>query len=185
MRVKLNDVRLCFPNLFTPKTVGEHGNVKFSAAFPVVPGSKNNEVLNAAIMEVSKAQWKDKAAVILKELTAKGKVCFMQEALSKEGKVYDGFEGMYTFNASNTAKPLVVDKDRSLLTEEDGKPYAGCYVNVIVDIWAQDNKYGKRINAQLCGVQFFRDGDAFSGGGKLNPEEFDSLEVGADATEFD
>ena len=30
-----------------------------------------------------------------------------------------------------------------------------------IDLWAQDNKYGKRINASLTHVQFVKDGDQF------------------------
>lgn len=34
----------------------------------------------------------------------------------------------------------------------------------MVEFWAQDNNYGKRVNATLLGVQFVRDGAAFAGG---------------------
>ena len=37
-------------------------------------------------------------------------------------------------------------------------------MNAIVELWAQDNNYGKRINASLAGVQFAKDGEAFAGG---------------------
>ena len=66
------------------------------------------------------------------------------------------------------------------LTAADGRPYAGCYVIANVELWAQDNNYGKRINASLRGVQFLRDGDAFSGGGAASEDEFDEVE-GSDA----
>jgi len=45
--------------------------------------------------------------------------------------------------------------------EENGKPYAGCYVNMSIRLWAQDNQFGKRVNAQLRAVQFVKDGEAF------------------------
>jgi len=69
------------------------------------------------------------------------------------------------------------------LTEKDGRPYGGCYVNVSLDIWVQDPKgekakNGKRINATLRGIQFMADGDAFAGGAPADPEEFDDLGVG-------
>ncbi len=59
----------------------------------------------------------------------------------------------------------------------DGKPYSGCYVNGIVDIWAQDNGFGRRLNATLKGVQFVKDGDAFSGGTAVSADAFDDLGV--------
>ncbi len=64
--------------------------------------------------------------------------------------------------AAAPARPLVLDKDaKTHLYATDGKPYAGCYVNASIDIWAQDSQYGKRVNAGLRGVQFIRDGDKF------------------------
>ena len=66
--------------------------------------------------------------------------------------------------------------------EADGLPYSGCYVNASIELWAQDNNYGKRINASLRGVQFYRDGDAVAGGGgPASEDEFDDLAEGADA----
>ncbi len=78
-------------------------------------------------------------------------------------------------------RPTVIDRDRTALIQADGRPYAGCYVNAVVDIWAQDNNFGKRINASLSGVQFLRDGDAFAGGGVAAPDDFDDISEGADA----
>ena len=68
--------------------------------------------------------------------------------------------------------------------EPSGRPYAGCYVNAVLEFWAQDNKFGKRVNATLMGVQFFRDGDAFSGGGAASDDDFDDVTSGADAGGF-
>jgi len=43
-------------------------------------------------------------------------------------------------------------------------------------LWAQNNQYGKRINAQLDGVQFVRDGDPF-GDGAVGVDAFDVFGV--------
>jgi tripartite-type tricarboxylate transporter receptor subunit TctC len=55
----------------------------------------------------------------------------------------------------------VVGRKLEVLTEDDNKPFAGCYVNATIRLWAQDNQYGKRINAQLRAVQYVKDGAAF------------------------
>jgi hypothetical protein len=62
--------------------------------------------------------------------------------------------------------------------------YSGAYVNASLDIWAQDNNFGKRINAQLRGVQFLRDGDAFAAGRPAESDEFETVTEGADAEDF-
>ena len=69
----------------------------------------------------------------------------------------------------------MIDVNKSPLTEQHGKPYSGCYVNAFVEFWTQDNNYGKRVNATLLGVQFYRDGESFSGGGVADTDDFDDL----------
>lgn len=184
MKVKLQNVRLAFPALFEPKTVGDKGEPRFSAAFPIDPKSENAKLLSEAVRAVAVEKWAKKADDILGELRKKGRVAYREEALSKDGEVYDGFEGMHTLNASNKARPLVLDRDKSPLVATDGKPYAGCYVNVMVDIWAQDNSFGKRINGTLSGIQFYRDGDAFGGAAPARTDDFDDLGEGADSDDL-
>jgi hypothetical protein len=73
-------------------------------------------------------------------------------------------------------RPTVINRDRTPLTAADGVIYSGCHGNVQVEVWAQDNSYGKRINAQLLGVQFTRDGDSFGGGTQpAKPDDFADL----------
>ena len=90
---------------------------------------------------------------------------------------YDGYADHMYIGASNKARPLVIDRDRSPLTAQDGCPYSGCYVNATITIFAYDNQ-GKGISASLGGVQFYRDGDAFAGGGVASEDDFDDLSVG-------
>ncbi|MFD1244790.1 ssDNA-binding protein [Paralysiella testudinis] len=81
-------------------------------------------------------------------------------------------------------KPIVLDKDaKTHLDSTSGKPYAGCYVNAKIDIWAQDSQYGKRINAGLSGVQFIRHGEAFGGGAPATEADFADLAVADDEDE--
>jgi hypothetical protein len=120
--VKITNVRLAFPALFQPKTVNGEGEPRFSAAFPIEPGSANAKALEAAVKSVAVAEWGAKAPAILSELKGKGRIAYKESPLSKDGEVYDGFEGMHTLNASNKARPTIVDKDRTPLVEADGRP---------------------------------------------------------------
>jgi hypothetical protein len=183
MKVSIQNVRLAFPALFEPKAIGD-GEPMFSAAFPIEPGSANAKALATALNAVAKEKWKEKADGVLKELKAKGRVGYKESPLSKDGDVYDGFEGMHSLNASNKVRPLVIDGLKNPLTAQDGKPYAGCYVNVSIEVWAQDNSFGKRVNCQLKGVQFVRDGDAFGGGAPASPDDFAAIEEGATAEDL-
>jgi hypothetical protein len=174
MKLKLNGVRLAFPALFEAKTVNGEGTPAFSAAFLIDPKDPQVKVANALIDEVAREKWGGKADAMLKQLRAADKVCLHDGNTKAQ---YAGFEGMLYISARNDKRPLVIDRDKTPLQPSDGRPYGGCYVNAVVDVWAQDNNYGKRINASLSGVQFLRDGDAFVGGGAANPDDFEELGV--------
>lgn len=179
MKLKLQNARLAFPALFEAKTVNGEGAPAFSGSFIIPPNHPQMAEINAAIDKVAKEKWGAKADAVLKQLRATDKVCLHDGDTKAQ---YDGFEGNFYVSARGKTRPLVLDRDTSPLVESDGRPYAGCYVYATLEIWAQDNNYGKRINAEIKGVQFFRDGDAFAGGGApADPEDFDDLSAGADA----
>ncbi len=167
MKVRLEDseaqpVRLAFAqHLFTAGTVGGEGKPAHSVT--AILGRKHPALvkLAAAEEEVAKEKWGAKAASQLKSIRAAGK------GVIKDGDLkanYDGFEGMSYVSMRSDKRPNVYDRDGSQLTEADGKVYSGCYAHAILEVWAQDNQYGKRINAQVTGVAFSRDGDNFGGG---------------------
>ena len=132
---------------------------------------------------MAREKWKDKAAGTLTSLYKTGKVALHD---GDEKAQYDGFAGNFfvTASAQENAAPTIIDRDRSPLTQRSGRPYPGCYVNVSLEFWAQDNAYGKRINAQLRGVQFYKDGDSFSAGRPASSDEFEDVSEGADAEDF-
>jgi hypothetical protein len=173
MIVKISNARLAFPALFKPaQFAGNQGEPKFSATFLIPKSDAQVKGIKAIIQNVAVEKWADKGAKILEELTKGDRIC-LHDGDNKDQ--YDGFSGCMSINASNKLAPKILDRDRNILSEDNGKPYAGCYVNASVDIWAQDNQYGKRINATLRGVQFVKDGDAFVGGGPVNDDEFEDL----------
>lgn len=181
MKLKLSNVRLAFPQLFEAKTVNGEGKPAFSATFLLDPTHPGIKEINAAIEAVAKEKWGAKAEGILKAARAADKVALHNGDLKAN---YAGFEGNFYVSARNATRPLVINADKSPLTEQDGKPYAGCYVNASIDVWAQDNNYGKRVNASLGGVQFFKDGDAFVGGGAADESDFDDISSGATADDL-
>lgn len=173
MKVIIKNARGAFLNLWEPKSFGDNGgDARCNGSFILDPKSQKAEVdkIKAAIQEVAKEKWGAKALDILKTLSAKGDLCLQDGATKSE---YDGFEGMVYVSAGNKARPQVLDRDKSPLTQSDGRPYSGCYVNVSIDVWAQDNKFGKRVNAKLLAVQFHADGEAFSGGEGYADTDFD------------
>jgi len=177
MKLKLKNVRLAFPSLFEAKTVNGEGKPAFSATFLIDPADPQVAMINAAIEETAKEKWGAKAAVMLTQLRAADKVCLHNGDLKA---TYDGFAGNLFISARNAVRPAVYNSDKTPLVAADGKPYAGCYVNVVLELWPQANGYGQRINATLMGVQFFRDGDSFTGGGTASEDDFDDVSAVAD-----
>lgn len=172
-KVRLRNVRLSFPSLFQKVGMGE-SEPKFEAQF-LFPKEedkdKNAEAVTAAIDHLTKTFFKGKKL-------GSDKVC-LKDAGDKDQ--YDGYDDtLYFITARANRRPTVVDKDLSPLTEDDDKPYAGCYVNATITLWCQDNNYGKRINASLEAVQFFKDGDSFGAGGVTVENEFEAIEEDSD-----
>lgn len=170
--VHLKNVRLGFPQLFEAKQVNGEGTPAFSGSFILAPNHPAIKEIEAAMAEVAKAKWGEKAEGVIKTLKASDKMALHDGDTKAD---YEGYAGNMFINARSKTRPTVVDLDRSPLTQEDGRPYAGCYVNAIIELWAQSNDYGKRVNASLKGVQFYKDGDAFAGGGVANADDFDDL----------
>jgi hypothetical protein len=175
--IMLKNVRGAFLTLFTASQVNGEGKAAFSGTFLMPLDHPDIAIVRAAITDVARAKWGEKADDILRGLIAGDKVCLHNGDTKSQ---YDGFTGHMFVSARSPTRPLTIAQDRSPLTEADGRPYSGCYVNAQIALWAQENNYGKRVNAQLRGVQFLRDGEAFGGGAVANVDEFDAVDDSAD-----
>ncbi len=164
-QIKLKNVRLSFPNLFEKAVFeGKEGKYEATFLFPKTD-TKTYDAVIAAI-EACKKENKN-----MKVPEAK---YFIQDGDEKE---YDGYEGMWAVKGGNAKRPTVLNRDKTPLVADDEVLYAGCYVNAIVEPWSQSNQWGKRINANLLGVQFVKDGEPFGDGGtKLGDDAFDDIE---------
>jgi hypothetical protein len=161
----IKNARLSFPSIFDPSAMDEGDTPKYRATLILPEDDPQVQEIHAEIKRIVGQRWPNKKPSGIK-------VC-LRDGAEKE---MDGFgPGTVFFNASNTVRPPVFDRDRSPLTREDGKPYAGCYVNAKIDFWVQDNNFGKRVNASLQGLQFVKDGEAFGGGRPAEADDFEDL----------
>ena len=169
----LTGARLAFPNLWAPRPGIDGGKAKYGALLILDPANPAIKTLEAAFVKIAKAKWGDKADVVLKGLRVQDRLALHDGSTKAQ---YSGFEGNMFVSANSDLRPSVFNRDRTPLQPEDGKPYSGCYVNASIELWAQDHpKHGKRINAQLRGVQFDRDGEAFAAGTAASEDEFSDL----------
>jgi len=171
MKIKIPSARLSFPSLFNMASFGGESTGKYEATF-ILDKKEHAKAISEIEAAIAKLQ-KDE----LKGKVASDKLCL------KDGDEMDRpeYRGKMTIKASTKKRPLVINRDKTPLTDDDNVVYAGCYVNGIITLWAQNNQYGKRINAQLDGVQFVRDGEPFGDGG-TSVDEFDAFGDSEDDT---
>lgn len=187
--VILKNVRLSYPDLHKPgKPLNPTDTPKYGGQFIFAPDSEAaaaaKNALTQAAQEVFGANWQ--AIVGAME---KSKKCLRKgdENLTRDGAVRDGYAGNLYLVARNKVKPLIIGplKDASgnfpVLTEESGKPYGGCFVNVKVDVKAMKAKeqIPNQVYATLLTVQFAGDGESF-GAAPGTAEGFDEI-AGAEA----
>ena len=159
----LKNVRLSFPSLFKRSQFnGQEG--KFEATLLLDKNDTKTydlitEAIQSALTEAKVKVPKDK--------------WFLKDG---EDAGYTGYDNAWSIKAANNQRPLLIDKDKSQLTEDDNVLYAGCYVNAQIGIWIQNNAYGKRVNANLYGVQFMKDGDTFGANNTSDADDFDAFE---------
>ena len=179
MQVTLRNVRVAYVHVFEPsKAKGSIGDPKYSISSIIEPDSENEKVLKEAIKAVAVDKWKDKASETLARLKASNRLCLHRG----EEKPNPEYQGKLFVNSNNDAQPAIKALNgKTNLTKADGKPYSGCYCNVIIDVWPQANDYGERINAKLLGIQFVSDGAAFSAGvTRASDDAFEDLSAGAE-----
>ncbi len=162
-KIILNNVRLSFPSLFE------------KASFDGVLGKYECSFL------LSKKDTETKAKIdeILNDLTDGDNIKVNSDKIAiKDGDAleYDDYKGHWLIKCTNAKRPIVVGRDKGVITEDDGIIYGGCYANASVSFWLQNNKYGKRINGNLHAVQFVKDGDSFGAGDAGGADDFDDLD---------
>lgn len=162
--------RLSFPQIWRPKAFAatqpgqQTSEPKYSATILIdkKTGAAKIEEIKAAMQSVAEEKWG------VGKVPKSVKYCLHDGDEKSDTDGY-GPEVMY-ISASSVKKIPVVDKDLTPLDESSGKPYAGCKALLLVNLWAQDNQFGKRVNAGLRAVQFIADGEAF-GEGEVNVQK--------------
>lgn len=175
--------RLSFAKIFQPKGFGQSNeNPKYS--------------LNAVMDVKEHGDTLKKIQATINDLLKENKIKVPKEKLClKDGSDmdYDGYgEGTWYVAASNSKKPTIVrienGKNVAVTEEEAGEMgilYSGCYVDVSIRLWAQNNQYGKRINASLEAVRFRKHGEAFGAAPADADSAFGDIEVSDDGDDLD
>lgn len=155
MNIVLNNVRLSYPQLFKPKAFNPADEPTYGAVFLMdkEDNAEDIEKYRKGVKAVATAHWGEEIPPGVK--------FSLRDGSEREGSDGYGKHMMFLSAGNRKAVPIVDLNPNIVLTESDGRPYAGCYVNASIRLWVQDNTWGKRVNSQLQAVQFAMDGDPF------------------------
>lgn len=192
LKLMLPSVRCAFLVLGEPEDYQSNGQFRWSATALIPYNSDTLAKVYDAMKAAATEKWEKKAEGIYENAIADPKACCMIDGKRKE---YDGFAGHFALTAhryKDKGRPLVLDTDKSPIYMPDnsvyagkaGRVYSGMFVNMQVEIWAQENKHGKGLRATLLGIQRVKDGDAFGGGATTNADDFAEIADGADADDL-
>lgn len=190
-KIHLMCVRLSFAHLWTAKAFREGQPARFEGAFLMDPSDPAHiatlgEVQDAAL-GVIKAKFNGKVPADLDLCfgysDGETPILIANKKYRNKVKEYDGYEGMIYLTSANKTAPKVVNRQRNpdtgkfdQVSEASGIVYSGCYVNATVTLWAQDNEFGKRVNANLRAVQYVKPGEAFGVAPVDADDEFEEVE---------
>lgn len=180
------NARIAFaPGIFkkSPPANDPKGKERYNCSLILPSNDPQVAKIEALELEICQEQdWKDDTpgVAVHKSLAKKDKLALHD---GDDKAKFEGFAGNRYLSPSADNRPTVMHgRTREVISSDDGTIYSGCVVNAKVELWAQDNNWGQRVNCTLLGVQFVRDGDAFgSGSAPANPDDFPDLEVGDDA----
>ncbi|WOK01441.1 DNA binding protein [Pseudomonas phage UF_RH7] len=160
--IRIDGVRASFPHLDKPYA-GEDGGTPAYGLVSLLDKTTHKEAKDLIVERINEVLAQNKNAKVAADRK------FIRNG---DDSARDEENGHWTVSARETKRPSIRDKDKSVLSPEEAldKIYGGCFVNVLIRPWFQDNKYGKRVNAGLVAVQFLRDGEAF-GEGRIDDEE--------------
>jgi len=197
IKLMLNDVRCSFLTLGDPEYFGgqktkDTDKRRWSATALVPTNRPYKAQIDKALKDAALAQWEKKWETHSENIIVDPKGCCWIDGKRKE---YDGYQGHWALTAhrpEDKGRPIVFDNDKSPIYKANneiyegkaGRVYSGCFVNMQVEIWAQDNKAGKGLRATLLGIQRVRDGDAFGGGAAPNADDFGEIADGAQADDL-
>lgn len=177
--VYLTNVRLSFPTLVEPrssvKPSADNPNPakKYSADFIMDSNHPGMAAFMKEYATEAAAKWKEHANAVMGMIQNDRRLrCYgvgTERVNQKTFKMYDGYEGKVYVSANSDKQPQMINPDGSvadssntMLTQSLArKLYGGCYVNVAIQPWLQDNSNGRAVRCNLIAIQFAADGDAF------------------------
>lgn len=136
----------------------------------ILPKATHEEAKDAIIEFIRQLLAENKDAKVAKDKR------FIRDGDDAEKEEY---EGAYTVSASEERKPKCRDRNGELVDDIEAIREmfkSGYWFNMLIRPWFQDNKYGKRVNAGLVGVQFVKKDKTFGEGEIDDSDAWDTVD---------
>lgn len=185
-KIVLKNVRLSYEHIFTPSRFDDSQDAKYSATFIIPKDHADLPALKKAFYEAGAEKY---PTAFNGGAWPRGYSCALKDADKDAGM--DGiilaeknpeYAGCYVLKADSTRRPVILDRKKAAVAEEDGLIYSGCYINASLAAAAYEfGKMTKGVKCYLNGVQFVKDGERF---GSDAAADFDEIEDDGDVNDF-
>ena len=147
MSVVLKEVKLLYPSLVNKATFSGISTDKYQASF-LLDETQHKDVIVALRKEIAQEIGKSGLKI------PKDKYCV------KHGSDFedDFYNNQLIVRSSNRNEILLIDRQKEPIVDKSIF-YSGCIVTAVIDIWIQNNQYGKRVNSTVRLIQFVQDGE--------------------------
>lgn len=198
MKIKIRNARMSFNDLFTAKAQAG-GQPKFSitaicgddTTITYTNGkgesvTKPHSALTNIVEHVAVEKW-GKAPAKMKNYAynkADGSTT-RDEYTNNDGDYWAGFDSETFYVSAGKREDMakngqmtVLDQHRQPIAANSGLLYSGCYINLIVDVYAyESDQGGNGVTASLEGVQLLKAGEPFGAKTIDAADEFDDEEM--------
>lgn len=176
--IRIDNVRASYPHLAQAWAKNEKDRKKFSIT-ALAPKETHEEAKKLLVEEINKLLTSSKIGKLASEHK------FVRDG-NDSGK--DENEDHWIIKASENEgrRPAVRDQKARLVEIDDIEEliFPGCWVNVMLRPWAQNNEHGKKINANLIAVQYVKKGERFGEAPIDDEDAWDELEGDDDDLDF-
>ncbi len=177
-KIMLYNVRLSYEHIFTGSRFDDTQDPKYNATFIIPKDHPDLPAIKRAMYDAGQESF---PILFRGGEWPRGITCALKDAdrdTDQDGVLLRDknpeYAGCYIIKADSTRRPVVIDRNKAALTEEDGVIYSGCYVNASLAAAGYEfGKVKKGVKCYLNGVQFVRAGERFGGG---VADDFDILD---------
>ncbi len=162
-QITTGKVRFSYCSLFEPRAAVAGGQENYSVTLLIDKGDKFTLDKIKAAIEEAKQNYLQKNSG--KKLPSGLKTTLHDGDGERPNGGDFGPEcaGCYVMTVSSKNKPVLVDKNKTLITDPQDL-YSGCYGRAIINFYVYDTNGNKGVSAGLNGVMKLHDGEPLSGG---------------------